>query len=121
MIADDFPIRPFVYIQVVYAKLHKAAEKKGHKLEKIQESWYPGKLINQCTGKHTGKVEDMQKMFEEMKVAEETKAQELQTADKDREQAVASLNVTFWPRSLCGPESPDSAAAAGRWWCNLTE
>ena len=82
----------------MYAKLHKAAEKKGHKLEKIQEGWYPGKLINQCTGKHAGKVEDTQKMFEEMKVAEEAKAQELQTADNDRDQAAASLDVTIWPR-----------------------
>ena len=69
--------------QVMYSKLHKAAEMKVHKLEKIQEGWYPGKIINQVTGKHSRKVEETQKMFDEMKLEEEKNAKEMQTA-KDR-------------------------------------
>jgi hypothetical protein len=76
--------------------------------------WYPGKILNLALGKHNEKVEEVQKKLEEMKVEEDKKAKDLQTAEEDREQAVKTLNVLAASSSppLCLDPLPIPPAAS---------
>mmetsp|Transcript_21012 Transcript_21012/g.58265 ORF Transcript_21012/g.58265 Transcript_21012/m.58265 type:complete len:200 (+) Transcript_21012:958-1557(+) len=72
-------------------KLHKTAEKIGKKLEKKQEKWFPGKEIQKISGTYEGKMQELQKEFEQMKMKEDQKQADLAKAQVDLKSSTAAL------------------------------